>query len=324
MLKYRSICCFHRIREKHNIITTANKLSNNIRTIISVKMKLQKNRIKIKLVLGFIAVFLILALSNAGCQKTNNINIESSEALTAQTESITTAGVPGYDLTIHKIVMLGDYVKDKSSYEDACKVAQKYLNLRYSDIIVFEPLASDYIENSDRSLYRRIFSVGGQYSCRFGGIYLKDKIREISVLKNSSFKLKAFKGIYFEFPQLKDFVATVKYNSQEKTGEIEYTYSKDKSSKFKPTLIIEKFDSPSNPVSTDKIIKNINGINYKIWDDHKCNSLYLEDIYMNMDTTIEFVISDEEIYQVSTSNFIYNGIPEREILEVIIRSFKTQ
>ena len=298
-------------------------MSNNVRTIISVKMKLQKNRIKIKLVLGFIAVFLILALSNASCQKTNNINIESSGALTAQTESITTAGVPGYNLTIHKIVMLGDYVKDESSYEDACKVAQKYLNLRYSDIIVFEPLASDYIENNDRSLYRRIFSVGGQYSCRFGGVYKDNKIAKVSVLENSSFKLKAFKGIYFEFPQLQDFAVTVKYNDQGKTGEIIYTYSKDKGSKFKPTLIVEKFDSPSHSVSTDRIVKNINGINCKIWDDHECSSLYLEDIYMNMDTTIEFIISDEEAYQVSTTNFIYNGIPEIEILDVIIKSFKT-
>jgi hypothetical protein len=63
---------------------------------------------------------------------------------------------------------------------------------------------------------------------------------------------------------LKDFAATVKYNGHEETGEIKYTYSKDKSSKFKPTLIVEKFDSPSHSVSTDRIMKNINGINYKI------------------------------------------------------------
>jgi hypothetical protein len=288
-------------------------------------MKLQGNSIKRNLVPGFIAViavFLVLTLSLAGCQKTNNIKVELSETLTVQTESVTSAAVMGYDLIIHKIVCLGDEYRDEPSYEEACKEAQKYLNIRYSDIIIFEPLASDYIENNDRSLYRRIIYTGGLYSCRFGGVYEKGKIKKVNVLDNYSFKLREFKGIYFEFPQLKDFVVTMKYNGHEKTGEIIYTYSKDKSSKFKPTLIVEKFDSPSHFVSTDKILKNINGVNYKIWDDHECNLFYIEDIYMNMDTTIEFIISDEEIYQVSTSNFIYNGIPEREILDVIIKSFK--
>ncbi len=231
-----------------------------------------------------------------------------------------------YDIIIHKIVGLGDEVYDERGYEEACKSAQAYLDKRYAGIIKFYPLESDYEENSNRSFYRRSCYVGGQYSCRFGGVYEERRIRKPEVTGNAVFKSDKFKDVFFEFPQLAGFKAEIKYNAQKRAAEIIYVDSQDAGYQFNPAIIIERFIDLSHPVSSDKILKNPQGVRYKIWGDHDCNSIeyYFKNIYMNMDTTVEFMISDVEVYQITTVNFIYNAIPEKEIFKTIINSFRVK
>jgi len=89
-------------------------------------------------------------------------------------------------------------------------------------------------------------------------------------------------------------------------------------------LIIQKMDSKTRDYSIDKINTSPSGVKYKIWDEHNASNVeyYFNDPYENMDTTIEFQVSDKEVYLVTTVNFIYNGIAEQPVLDTIAESFK--
>lgn len=238
------------------------------------------------------------------------------------------------EIFIHKIVGLGDEVPDMRTYEQACQIPQEYFDKRYAGILKFESLPSNYTEKINDPIYRYSSYMGGQYSCFFKGVYLKDS-PDLNILDNKKLKMyetsyTEFSNISFEYPDIEGFEVKQHYNVEKKSGEIIYFSQKNIISTSTPNahrhpmLIIQKMDSKTPYYSVDKKQHNPNGIEYRIWDEHDANNIeyYFNDPYYNLDTTIEFDVSDTEVYLVSTVNFIYNGIPEKPILERIANSFQ--
>lgn len=241
------------------------------------------------------------------------------------------------EIYIHKIAGLGDEVRDERTYSQACQMPKDYLNKRYSGILKFESLPSDYKEANDGirdPIYRYSNYMGGQYSCFFKGVYLKD-FPDLKFLdNNNNFKMAEFDSISFDYPNIEGFELKQNYNTEKKSGEIIYFSQKNLISKAvpyltptihrHPMLIIQKMDNQTPNYSIDKISFNLNGVRYKIWNEHNVNNIeyYFNDPYNNLDTTIEFDVSDKEVYLITTVNFIYNGISERSVLDIISNSFK--
>jgi len=240
------------------------------------------------------------------------------------------------EIYIHKIAGLGDEVLDERTYNQACQMPKDYLDKRYLGILKFESLPSNYKEGNagiKDSIYRYSNYIGGQYSCFFKGVYLKDYAK-LKVLGSKNFIMAEFGNISFDYPDIEGFKLRQNYNAEKKSGEIAYFSQKNLISEAvpysspvihrHPMLIIQKVDSKTPNYSIDKINSNQNGVKYKTWDEHDVNSIeyYFNDPYDNLDTTIEFDASDKETYLVTTVNFIYNGIPEQPILNIISNSFK--
>ncbi len=151
---------------------------------------------------------------------------------------------------------------------------------------------------------------------------------------SKNFRMAEFDNISFDYPDIEGFELRQNYNAEKKSGEITYFSQKNLISEAipysapiihrHPMLIIQKVDSETPNYSIDKIKSNQNGVKYKTWDEHDVNSIeyYFNDPYDNLDTTIEFDASDKEVYLVTTVNFIYNGISEKLILDIISHSFK--
>ena len=235
---------------------------------------------------------------------------------------------------IHKIVGLGDEVKDERSYEQACIEPQEYLDKRYKGILEFELLPSNYQEGNKGAtgtIQRYSATEGGQYSCYFKGVYLKS-FAEPKISNVKSFAMPEIVGISFNYPQIEGFELKQNYNADKKSGEIVYFSQRNVIAEAvpfsspvihrHPMLIVQKMDSKTPDYSIDKINTSPSGVKYKIWDEHDANSSYLDNPYDNMDATIEFQVSDKEVYLVSTVNFIYNGIAEQPVLDTIAESFK--
>lgn len=275
--------------------------------------------LKIILILVFLIIIIFSILTYQQTQKsmnTNNIN-KAEETI-----------------YIHKIAGLGDEVADSRTYEQACQEPQEYLNKRYKEILKFELLPSNYTEGNKGAIgaiQRYTASEGGQYSCYFKGTYLKS-FTEPKILNVKSFAMSEISGVSFNYPQIEGFELKQNYNAEKKAGEIIYFAQKNVIAEAvpfsspvihrHPMLIIQKMDSKTPDYSVDKISVSPSGVKYKIWDEHDVNSNYLDDPYDNLDTTIEFQISDKEIYLVSTVNFIYNGIAQQPVLNTIAESFR--
>jgi len=242
------------------------------------------------------------------------------------------------EIYIHKIAGLGDEVLYERSYSQACQMPKDYLDKRYLGILKFESLMSDYKEENlgiKDSIYRYSNHIGGQYSCFFKGTYLKD-LPDLKVLGSENFRMAEFDDISFDYPNIDGFELMQDYNSEKKSGEITYFSQKNVISEAipyqspiihrHPMLIIQKMDSQTPDYSIDKRSINPSMIEYKIWNEHNVNNIeyYFNDPYDNLDTTIEFDVSDKEVYLVTTVNFIYNGIPEDPILDIISNSFKSK
>lgn len=239
------------------------------------------------------------------------------------------------EIYIHKIAGLGDEIPDKRTYDEACQTPKIYLDKRYSGILEFELLKSDYKEANagiENPIYRYQRYTGGQYSCLFKGTYIK-KFPDLKGVGTKEFVMPEFSGISFEYPDIKGFELQKNYNAEKKAGEITY-YSTDNliptgpptnpPAHRHPMLIIQKTNSKTHDYSIDEIKNNPNGIRYKIWDEHDASSIeyYFDNPYDNLDTTIEFDVSDKEVYLITTVNFIYNGISEQPLLDIIADSFK--
>ncbi|OGZ63966.1 MAG: hypothetical protein A2998_01265 [Candidatus Staskawiczbacteria bacterium RIFCSPLOWO2_01_FULL_37_25b] len=239
------------------------------------------------------------------------------------------------EIYIHKIAGLGDEFPDKRTYDEACQTPKIYLDKRYSGILEFELLESDYKEENagiDNSIYRYQRYTGGQYSCFFKGTYIK-KLPDFKSAGTKNFVMEEFGNITFEYPDIEGFELKQNYNAEKKAGEIIY-YStgnliptgppSNPPAHRHPILIIQKVESKTKDYSIDKINTNPNGIKYKIWDEHDANNIefYFNDPYDNLDTTIEFDVSDKEVYLITTVNFIYNGISEQPLFDIISNSFK--
>lgn len=235
---------------------------------------------------------------------------------------------------IHKIVSLGDEVLDDRTFYQLCSHAKDYLDKRYLGILKFNLLPNDYKEKNDgtiNSVYRYSRSLGGQYSCPFEGVYLKD-FSDLKILSIDTFDMMEFDNISFKYPKIEGFELKQKYNDEQKTGEIIYFSQKNvlgavpqsnQNSYIYPMLVIQKKDHQTLDYNIDKREYNHNLVKYKIWNEHFVDSGgdYSDNPYNNLDTTIEFNISDKETYLITTVNFIYNGIPEKPILDIISNSF---
>ncbi len=242
------------------------------------------------------------------------------------------------EIYIHKIAGLGDEVLDERTYDQACEMPLNYLDKRYSGILKFERLPSDYKEANAGvrdSIHRYSEWMGGQYSCLFKGTYLKN-FPQAKIIDNKNFVMAEFGQLSFSYPNIEGFEIKQNFNAEKKSGELTYFSQKNVISEAiphkapaihrHPMLIIQKMDSKTADYSIDKINTNSNGIKYKVWNEHDVNSIeyYFNDPYDNLDTTIEFDVSDKEVYLITTVNFIYNGIPEQPILGIISNSFKVK
>lgn len=241
------------------------------------------------------------------------------------------------EIYIHKIAGLGDEVRDERTYEQACQSPKLGLDKRYAGILKFELQPSDYKEANagvENPIYRYQRYTGGQYSCLFKGIYVK-KFKDIKGLGNKGFDMAEFSDISFDYPDIEGFELRQNYNAEKEAGEIIY-YStgnliptgppSNPPVHRHPMLIIQKITSKTKDYSIDKINTNSNGIKYKIWDEHDIHNVdyYLDDPYGNLDTTIEFDVADKEVYLITTVNFIYHGISEQPLLDIISNSFNTK
>ncbi len=224
-----------------------------------------------------------------------------------------------YDVVLHKIAGLGDEVHDSRSYEEACQPKVQILNTRYTGIINFQLLSSDRAENEGAKAFRRSAYMGGQYSCRFGGKFLSNAKVEPKAVGSQTFTMSHLVGLKFQYPVLEGYEIKTEYDEEKKAGLVMYV-GKDKT-KPAPTIVVQVFDSPVGSFKEDLRPKE----NILIWDDHGIGHEYsLNSPIENLDSTIEFRVSDKEYYDISTANFLLNGIPEEKILRVIIDSVSSR
>jgi len=133
------------------------------------------------------------------------------------------------EIYIHKIAGLGDEVLDERTYNQACQMPKDYLDKRYLGILKFEPLPSNYKEGNagiKDSIYRYSDYMGGQYSCFFKGVYLKD-FADLKVLGSKNFRMAEFGNISFDYPDIESFELRQNYNAEKKSGEITYFSQKN-------------------------------------------------------------------------------------------------